>query len=647
MTDSQVTRSQIRRALAAGASGEDIERLLHTREQRERLMDVLGEEPEGAPDQPPSEGLTPEELEMPAPEGAEQHERVPDEQVEGPGPSERTEGLPEFAPRVLFGQPVEQSQRPGQSPHQRGWWETAGRALQTGWLDVRQRWAPLGDASDDEPLSFDEQREQIGDLPVDVAPGLTQRELDRRVEWAEREQYLSQYQGRITAELLGSMPAYALDPVTLATMPVGGAQMRMAMQARTAGEYMRRSARAGAEIGAAGFFPEIGVQMAQRGEVDGMTLAAATLAPVVLTPVAAAPSRALRSPDVPTLGMAAESPPVAGAVSPQQVGADLRDLPALPNPVRERLFGADRRDPVTGEVSTTARTPEQIRAEQLRRLDSELTAGYGGRTEGSTVAWARDLAAGVPAARQFAQDRVGFDPDAGPIREWVTAEAQRTARETEFSPRDRERIQRAVDSTERGAPSPEERALLSRAGLVDEEGALLPGVTRQQVRERGPNQVRRQAEGRLRRGYDQALQAARVQRERLRGLGLYDPERRAGVEALETARREVTSLHDRIAGLNRRDRFIDDNVDVPALLNAIDASRAETAPSLRQRFQERPSPADVDDAVDPRALLPDDPDMRDLLAQARAAGVTDEMLAGVRARVADVYEQIRLCGVRT
>ena len=652
----QVTRSQLARALRAGASGEDMEALLRTQQQFDMLRSVraeLGEVPE----------LSRAEIDMPVPDDATEAQPLQDENAPAPdvvqpdaediSPEEPAQdeilGLPQYQPRYLFGRRMEESEYGNQSPYNRGWWETARRALNTGWLDVGQRWGGLFDDSDEPPLSFEEQREQIGDRQVDIAPGLTQQELDRRIEWADRESYLSQFEGRWTAELLGSLPAYVLDPVTLVTLPFGGGAARTAMQSATAGGFLRGSMRAGAQVGAAGIGPELAVQQLSRGEIDGTVLAASTLAPVAFAPVMAAPGWAMRGTRNPQqAAVAAESPVTAAAPRNDLVTSDLSDLPNLPNPVRERLdFAPGRRDPVDGTVSPS-RTPEQIRGDRLRQMDERLTQGYNGLAEGSTLAWARDFAAGAPAARQFAQERLNIDPDNPEIRAWVRAEAQRTARETAMSARDRAQVQRAVTNAERGLLSPDDRALLTRAGLMDGEGRLLPGVTRERVRDLDPNQVRRQAEGELRGRYSQALQEARGLRQELSDLSQGDLRRPQAIERLEAARQEVQAIDRQIADLNAQSRFIDDNVNIQALMNALDAARTESAPSIRQRLQEQPMPpTSRDTAVDARTLMPDDEDFRELMAQARRAGVTEEDLAAVQTRVGEAFERIQQCAVRT
>ncbi len=184
------------------------------------------------------------------------------------------------ASRKYMGKDVRVSDLPAMSKLRRGIFESATDAARQNWPEVRRRWSSLLDDESNNFVPEEEFKEAVGDLPVVYDPRMTRTRMEYQILEAEREAYMSQFESRPVAEFVGAMAPWMLDPVNVATYPVGGKAMMAARRAKTLGQTMRHSARGAAQVGIASSPIEVGVQATSMGELRADYLLMSTLAPV-------------------------------------------------------------------------------------------------------------------------------------------------------------------------------------------------------------------------------------------------------------------------------------------------------------------------------------------------------------------------------
>lgn len=318
----------------------------------------------------------------------------------------------------------------------RGVWRTFGSAMDFAAEDVGRRWTSLFDGASD-PITAGEFKELAGERPVQWFPGMTRRQAEFRLHQHDYQVNMAQYQNRPIAEFLGMFPPYMVDPVTLATLPVGGAQFRAAVMAGSSRQFWKQTFFGGGMVGAASIPVEGFVQAQAYGEIVPEIMAAATLAPVVLAPLGTGLGRVLRGRSVSTLSTAARL----AAEDPARFDALARALDSPPE--RADLFLPQDIGPPK---------PLEIR---LR----ETFADY----PGGVVAWVRDLAVRSESALAKAQ-RLGIDPDHPAIRDLTVIRARTEAGSAPPGPEHFERVSDFHDAVA-GRASPEQVERLRQAGL--------------------------------------------------------------------------------------------------------------------------------------------------------------------------------------
>lgn len=193
----------------------------------------------------------------------------------------------------LFGHEYKIGEYPTQGQYPSSRRAAAGRAFMGAAIDVSNRWRSLWDREVGIPL--DKQREMIGDRDIEVDPGANTRDLQFRIDEYDHERWMADYERHPISEFLGMMGPYVVDPVTVATMPVGGSSIRMALKAgATLPHFLRHSTHAGAKIGVASAPIEAAIHPGAYGEFRPDIFAGSVLGPVVAAPVMSAPARALQ-----------------------------------------------------------------------------------------------------------------------------------------------------------------------------------------------------------------------------------------------------------------------------------------------------------------------------------------------------------------
>lgn len=276
---------------------------------------------------------------------------------------------------------------------ERGFFATAWDNARAYWeLETMERWRALFE--DAPEISQDEFDEMVGDRPIEKRPFQTVAETERAIAIHDWEQSQQEYEKRGIASFVGTALPLMLDPVSVATMPVGWQNFARAAGAKTMRQALLQSSIGGAKVGAATVPLEVGMQMRTRGEVDPMTVAAAGVGPAALSPMLAAAGRGARaafrrSPDNTLADAANRSKIKRPEAAPEDVAKAVHDHP-------------DARPPAPYVRESEALTPTMRLNEAFERYD------------GGSVRWVQDMAAQDPRAVQFARD-LGIDPEASTV----------------------------------------------------------------------------------------------------------------------------------------------------------------------------------------------------------------------------------------
>lgn len=193
----------------------------------------------------------------------------------------------------IFGQEYTPGELPTQSKYPSGIRDAMSRAAMGAWSDVKNRWHSITDSK--RHITKEEFDEIVGDRDVEWHPDMTQRQASFLRDEYDHEQYMEQYERRPISEFIGMMAPYVVDPVSIATMPVGGTSMKVALQAgKSLRHYARHATSSGAQIGVASAPVEASIHQRAYGEFRPDIFAGSVLGPVAAAPIVGAPARALR-----------------------------------------------------------------------------------------------------------------------------------------------------------------------------------------------------------------------------------------------------------------------------------------------------------------------------------------------------------------
>ncbi|MFO7858076.1 MAG: hypothetical protein R6V11_04055, partial [Ectothiorhodospiraceae bacterium] len=282
---------------------------------------------------------------------------------------------------------------------------------------VKSRWRRIGEPAG-EALRQEEYEKIVGDRDIPFEPGITANEAERRVAFFDYDQVTSKYQGRPIAALLGGAIPSMLDPVSIATLPVGSARFAKGALAATWGQFFKQTAIGGAQAGLASVPLEIAAQRGETAELRPFEIGGTVIGPIV-APIGlgafgrgarAALRRVRNGPDASQTTRNLRSSDEVGPADAEAAVRDAKDAGLQPPPNAQRT---------------------QTRATPTQRLADEFNDYEGGHRQ-----WARDLAAGRQTAIDKAQ-AVGIDPDSPMIDRMLDrlgrASDQRSATPTDYN----------------------------------------------------------------------------------------------------------------------------------------------------------------------------------------------------------------------
>lgn len=567
----------------------------------------------------------------------------------------------EHGARVRFGEAMRRGEYPTQARYPSGFWSAAGRGATAGWRLTKERWASLNDTSD--VLSANAFKALVGDRKIEFRPGMTEQQAEARIAEYDYDQRLQSLEGRPVAEFLGFAATSLLDPVNVATLPIGGASFARAATATTMRQALRHAAAGGAKVGIASAPLEVAVQMQSYGEVRPDELAASVAAPVLLSPLLMAPGRALR-------GMSQRR---------TQQRFDAARNVDNPHAMDEATLRGAEDDLVPPPPVRSADLDGDVPQARLR----EAFDSY----EGGARRWVSDLANNAPSARELA-GRLGIDPDAAPIRALLARQARLTAQRT--PPPEEARFTQIQDllAAAQGRAEPEQWARLQSAGLAGEAEHLAAGVrgtvggqipvdamvasaarrverlegeVRQMLlreefselgealltpdfarthpqrllartfMERGAEGVTARRLNTLERQYDGLLEQIAALSADLRSRRGRKP--KALTEQLEALKAQRAALAAEMEALGASLRRVDDEIPLEDILSALDAARLESRPAPRPALSE----AAPEDAT--RALLDADPELERIALEFQRAGFDTAEAESLVARVDKLVQE--------
>lgn len=320
-------------------------------------------------------------------------------------PMDRTQG------RERFGEMYRRQEQDIGSPYPTGALSAMGRSMGFASQITKDRWASIFDAP--EAVSADDWDELVGDRQVPWEPGMTRGRADLLIQEYDYHQYAQQYEGRPIAEFIGMIPPTLFDPVSVATMPIGGPNFTAATRSATLGGFMRHSVTGGAKAGAASAPVEAVVQTQAYGGLRADEMAASIIGPVVASPLLTAPARVLRS-----LGQ--QGQPTAHSQPDVRTAASAANQSDFPLDI-ERIIGPYQREAGVS-LAPPVRQIDPSEPVPRARLDETFGGWDGGARD-----WFRQFARGEESAIEYARAR-GFDPDNDALRNLVQQEVRQSAR---------------------------------------------------------------------------------------------------------------------------------------------------------------------------------------------------------------------------
>lgn len=347
-------------------------------------------------------------------------------------------------PVYMFGEEYQQGEFPTQSVYPTGAFSAFGRAFMGALPDVSRRWGSLWDK--EETITEDEFKEIVGERNIRFWEGMDRRTAEFLAQEQDILEYQAQYEGRPIAEFLGAMLPLMGEPVSVATMPVGGTSIARAVTAGSLRGFLRNSVIGGAKIGVASAPIEAAIQPGVYGELRPDVLAGTLIGPIIAAPILSAPARFLRgirSGPSATAAARASQPEAAGFEGSRMVQAYERDnLGVGPPPVA--------RDP-GGITLPSSRFDEMF-----------------GQYQGGYRRWMRNFARNQEDAVEFLR-RHNIDPDSPALREFVARHKEASAKRHQMTSLE-QRFQQLRDLTDyaQGRAAPEQVERL-RAGRVLQE----------------------------------------------------------------------------------------------------------------------------------------------------------------------------------
>ena len=201
---------------------------------------------------------------------------------------------PETKPRSFMGRPVSGVGLRDRGPIPRSFFEAAGSEFSFRTDQMVERWRMVGEPAG-EPLLQEEFADIVGERETPFEPGITANEAERRVMFHDFEQWESRMEGRPVAALLGGIGPMIIDPVNVATTPLGGANFARMATAKTLGTFLGQGALGGAKAGVASAPLELAFQRGETAQIRPGELVGTVLGPIALSPVFGAAGRAARS----------------------------------------------------------------------------------------------------------------------------------------------------------------------------------------------------------------------------------------------------------------------------------------------------------------------------------------------------------------
>lgn len=502
----------------------------------------------------------------------------------------------------VFGRSVRLSQMPVTSPYSVGFFSSFARGWDYAWEDVQNRWASMGD--DGGTVSANEFENMIGDRPIksEWFPGMTRGLAGRLIDEHEHAKWAAQFDTSATGQFLGAIGPSLLDPVSVATMPIGGFGGITAATSLTS--LLKSAAIAGVKTSAASVVPEAVIEQHTYGEIRPGMFALSVAAPIFATPVLAGFARG-------AVAFGRKLSP-AGRVTDGQLGRGIAE-----NPQTRRFDDVEdtaHRVENNTQAATATPPPRPQFADQVeptpRTRVTELFDGYGG-----TGAWLRDFASGDERAIQFARDN-NIDPDSPALRTYVAAEANRQAVVNEPNP--------SVNATQlqnitQWVQGQAERPPFTRnpAFRALEQQLRTPNQTRQGLEPVGDF---------LANGADRTITNHASALHRQMEAVINNP----GL-APNTRRSQMRQLQREFEETNDGPRTITQDYDEVGFLAAVDAAR------LTSTIQETGS-------TPPATILPSPVIEDDLAAFAREHGVSEEEIANTAGIFERVEAAMRGCG---
>lgn len=516
--------------------------------------------------------------------------------------------LPKTRPRTFMGQPVGGPGLSDRGPRPRSFFEAAAAEWEFTMEEiVKSRWRRIGEPAG-EALRQEEYERIVGERDIPFEPGITANEAERRVAFFDYDQVTSKYQGRPIAQLVGGAIPSMLDPVSIATLPIGAARFAKGAAAATWGAFFKQTAIGGAQAGLASLPLEIAAQRGETAELRPFELGGSVIGPIIAPIGLGAFGRGARSvmrriKNGPTASQATRNYGTTNDLDPAEAEAAIRDakdagLQPPPNFQRTRN-----------------------RASPTQRLADEFNDYEGGHRQ-----WVRDLAAG----RQTALDKaraVGIDPDDRVIERMLDrlgrASDQRSSTPTDYNLRLLDTFQRfrAGDDVDDA-----DLRLLADNGLALPRVRVVDGQPQPRTTAEGTPDVATTAAGRR-------LAEALDNPKSVSNAKLL---RRVNRDGAAAVRNELDAKGEPVPA---RGRVIDDEFDDVDLLRALDGVRRTNGDDpVDMPPPRRAERVDTDEEADLRAL--DEAEAEDV-AWGREQGADVE---GVTAAIKAAMRKAVTCG---
>lgn len=302
----------------------------------------------------------------------------------------------------LFGKSVRLSQMPVTSPYAVGFFSSFARGWEYAWQDVQNRWsAAVGDV---DSISSEEFNSLIEHRPIksEWFPGMSTELAGRLIDEHDHAMWASQFDTSMVGQFLGAIAPSLLDPVSLATLPIGGFTRGAGISLLAT---LKANAVAGVKVAGASFVPEVASEIETYGEIKPAMLGLSLAAPIALPGILTAPVWGIgRAIDGRAARGAAENPQVTRFDEVEEIASGVENsVAAARTPPPPRPRSAENAPP-----APTTRV-------------QEVFEGYG-----TPESWLRDFAARDPRAIAYAAQH-GIDPESPALRAFVDAEANRQA----------------------------------------------------------------------------------------------------------------------------------------------------------------------------------------------------------------------------